>query len=310
MAVIILMVGGADTSRAPMAAALLRRRLAERYPDWTIESAGVLGHDGDPAEPEARDALTAAYHLDIGDHTARSINAELVAAATLLVAVDTGTARVLRLHYPEAAERTVTLGELAGRRRDIPDPFRMQLGAWISYAREIDQLLHAGLGRLVQLVSGDPPDLQPDEDEEDANAGVAYRAELEEPLVATGQPTPAPVPPAVAPPPPVPVERRAPVERCARLLTLMREMPTLVEWPNARRQLETELKDVGVRPTRPDELVQPYTVMLLTLLGMSSVVPTPGQLDLLQQAFERLYAPIDQQAIAALSAEMTQWATL
>jgi len=307
MAVIILLVGGADTSRAPMAAALLRRRLAERYPDWTIESAGVLGHDGDPAEPEARDALTAAYHLDIGDHTARSINTELVAAATLLVTVDTGTARVLRLHYPEAAERTVTLGELAGRRRDIPDPFRMQLGAWISYAREIDQLLHAGLERLVQLISGDPPDPQPSGED---SAGVAYRAELEEPPVITGQSAQASAPPTIAPQPQVPVERRAPVERCARLLTLMREMPTLVEWPNARRQLETELKDVGVRPVRPDELVQPYTVMLLTLLGMSSTVPSPGRLDLLQQAFERLYAPIDQQAIAALSAEMTQWATL
>jgi hypothetical protein len=108
----------------------------------------------------------------------------------------------------------------------------------------------------------------------------------------------------------VPVERRTPVERCVRLLTLMREMPTLVEWPNARRQLEAELKDVAVRPTHADELVQPYTVMLLTLLGMSSAIPTPGQLDLLQQALERLYAPIDQQAIAALAAEMTQWATL
>jgi protein-tyrosine-phosphatase len=307
MAVMILLVGGADTSRAPMAAALLRRRLAERYPDWTIESAGVLGHDGDPAEPEARDALTTAYHLDIGDHTARSINADLVAAATLLVAVDTGTARVLQLHYPDTAERTVTLGELAGRRRDIPDPFRMQLGAWISYAREIDQLLHVGLGRLVQLVSGDPPDPQPASED---SAGVVYRAELEEPRVAPGQPAPASAPPAVEPQSPVPVERRAPVERCVRLLTLMREMPTLVEWPNARRQLEAELKDVAVRPTHPDDLVQPYTVMLLTLLGMSSTVPSPGQLDLLQQAFERLYAPIDQQAIATLSAEMTQWATL
>ncbi len=304
MAVMILLVGGADTSRAPMAAALLRRRLAERYPDWSVASAGVLGHDGDPAEPEARDALTAAYHLDIGDHTARSINDELVAAATLLVAVDTGTARVLHLRYPEAAERVFTMGELAGRQRDIPDPFRMQLGAWLSYAREIDQLLQAGLDRLVQLVHGDLPDAQPAAEEEVQlpQEGV--------PAVVLQEPVSAPPAPAAAElPPQVPVARRAPGERCARLLTLLREMPTLVEWPNARRQLETELNSVGVHPLRPDELVQPYTVMLVTLLGMSSAVPTPGQLDLLQKALERLYAPIDQPAIAALSTEMTQWAT-
>jgi protein-tyrosine-phosphatase len=305
MAVMILLIGGADTSRAPMAAALLRRRLAERYPDWSVASAGVLGHDGDPAEPEARDALTAAYHLDIGDHTARSINDELVAAATLLVAVDTGTARVLHLRYPDAAERVITMGELAGRQRDIPDPFRMQLGAWLSYAREIDQLLQAGLERLVQLVHGDLPDVQPAAEElvQQSQEGVPIAT-----IVPQGS-VQAPSPPA-EPPPQVPVERRVPVERCARLLTLMREMPTLVEWPNARRQLEAELKSVGAHPLRPDELVQPYTVMLVTLLGMSSVVPTPGQLDLLQKALERLYAPIDQPAIAALSTEMTRWMTM
>ena len=33
-----------------------------------------------------------------------------------------------------------TLGELANRKRDVPDPFRMQMGAWLTYARELDDI--------------------------------------------------------------------------------------------------------------------------------------------------------------------------
>src|SRR5262245_50512815 len=144
----ILLVGGADTGRAPMAATLLRRLMGAGV---AIESAGVLGHDGDPAEIEARDTM-AHMGLDISAHQARSITDELAAAATLLLAVDRGTELVLRARFPGAAGRIRTLGELAGRQRDIPDPFRMQIGAWITYAREIEELLKAGLPRIAELL--------------------------------------------------------------------------------------------------------------------------------------------------------------
>jgi protein-tyrosine-phosphatase len=147
----IVVVGAADTGRAPMAASLLRRRLGPRENDLAVESAGVLGHDGDPAEIEARDTM-AHMGLDISAHAARSITGELAAAAALVLALDRGTAVVLRARFPEAAGRIYTLGELAGRQRDIPDPFRMQIGAWITYAREIDDLLRAALPRIAELL--------------------------------------------------------------------------------------------------------------------------------------------------------------
>lgn len=71
----------------------------------------------------------------ISVRTARSLSDHLVDEATLVLAIDSGTARVARLRFPTAAARIHTLGELAGRDRDIPDPFKMQIGPWLVYTR-------------------------------------------------------------------------------------------------------------------------------------------------------------------------------
>jgi protein-tyrosine-phosphatase len=282
----LLFVGGADTGRAPMAAAVLRSLLRKRGLDWTVESAGVLGHDGDPAEPEARDAM-AAFNLNIDEHRARSLDDDLVAAATLLLTMDNGTARVLRLRYPAAAEQIVTLGDLAGRQRDIPDPFRMQVGAWIAYAREIEALLRAGLSRLVEHL-GDQSNTPPP---------IASSSEAE---------AAPPIPPPSAPQA-FDAERNAALERCKRLLVLLDEMPNVIDWSNARRQIEIDLQFVGAKPVSAGDLVQSYVAIVLGLLGASATLPTPEQLNVLVLAVERMQVPINQQAITDLSAAVAGW---
>src|SRR5215207_4097151 len=147
----ILLTGAADTGRAPMAAALLRRLLETRPHDWAVESCGVLGHDGAVAEVEARDTMVH-MGLDIGEHLARSLDDDLAGRAALIITIDRGTALVIRARFPAAAARTFSLGELAGRARDIPDPFRMQIGAWMTYTREIESMLQAALPRIAELM--------------------------------------------------------------------------------------------------------------------------------------------------------------
>ncbi|MCG8349454.1 MAG: hypothetical protein MI924_16940 [Chloroflexales bacterium] len=281
----LLLVGGADTGRAPMTAALLRSLLLSRGLDWNVESAGVLGHDGDPAEPEARDAM-AAFNLNIDEHRARSLDDELVAAAALLIAMDNGTARVLRLRYPSVAEQIVSLGDLSGRQRDIPDPFRMQVGAWIAYAHEIETLLRAGLERLLERLNK-PSDIPLH-------------------IASSGEATAAPsiVPPAVQA---LDAERSAALERCKRLLALLNEMPNVIDWSNAQRQLETDLWSVGAKPLSASDLVQSYVAVLLGLLRASATMPMPEQLSVLVLAVERMQAPINQQAITELSAIVAGW---
>ncbi len=278
---LILIIGAADTGRAPMAAALLRHLLHQRGRDWPVASAGVVGHDEEPAQTEARDAI-AMLNLDISLHQARSLGDELAGSARVLLAIDSGVARVLRARYAEST--VVSLGELAGRQRDIPDPFRMQVGAWVSYAREIESLLIAGLDRLVALVAGLP----------------------------TPAPAEAPAAPPEPPPPPEPREadaRRPAIERCLRLLDMLAEMPGVVDWSGARRQIELDLSALG-SPTSPADMSRPYAAIVQAMLGLTPAAPRPAQAARLRAALSALRAPITAEELAALSAGIAGYPAL
>lgn len=202
---LVLVIGGSDTGRAPIAAALLERMVAVRGLPWQVESAGVVGHDGEAAQPEAQH--TAAHlGLNLAAHRARSLSDELVATATLLLAIDSGTARALRARFPHGEVAFISLGELAGRQRDVPDPFRMQIGAWIAYTREIEQLLEDALPQLVTRVTA----------------------------LASPKSAPEHAPPT-----------DGPFAQLQQLLTFATDTPSAPEWASARSAIDAELTRVA-----------------------------------------------------------------
>jgi protein-tyrosine phosphatase len=277
----ILVLGAADTGRAPMTAALLRRLAAQRGLNLSVASAGVVGHDDDPAEPEARAAMRA-LGLEIDAHQARSLSAELVASAQLLLAVEAGVARVARARFPEATIRT--LGELAGRPRDIPDPFRMQMGAWVQYAGEIEALLSAGMPQLIQLLAASHPEPAP------------------------APPPAAPSPPA-APPQPLLVAaegREAQLAQAERLLALAAELPAVLNWPAARAQLAASLSAIET-PLLPTDLARPYLATLRVMLQLAADALPIKQAQALRTAFHRLRGPIGPYELEALSRDLAHF---
>ncbi len=291
----ILIVGGANTGRSPIAVAFLRTMLSARGLDWIVESAGVTGHDDEYAEPEACSAM---YSLgqDITHHSARSLTANLIAASRMLLAIDSSIVHVIRMIHPDAVERMTTLGALAGRQRDIPDPFRMNVATWISYAREIEHLLHDGLERLIVLVqafqAGQSPSLS-----------NLDRLDLPRP----GTATPAPV----APPPtdhlPPDPQRTAAVQHCERLLSVIGDMPDLVDWDKARQQLDHDLTIIATRSLGSNDLILPYTNMLRALLAICDTQPTDTPLAHLTHAVRQMQAPVGQDALTDLSGILAGW---
>jgi protein-tyrosine-phosphatase len=255
-----------------MTAAMLRRRLRAAR----VESAGVLGHDDDPPTGEAI-ATMEQMRLDIADHRARTMTEELAAEATLIVAVDSGTARVARARFPEAAPRIRTLGELAGTQRDIPDPFKMQIGAWLAYAREIDQLIAAALPRIREHLP-------------------AHAAPDDEPAAFFE-------PPAVT----VAAERSEAAQRIAQLIAVAAQMPGVVDWAAARGQIEAALDRIGATPAGPGDMVAAYTGLLRAALALTPPPPSPGKLAALADAVVHLAAPITTEALAAFSARLGGW---
>lgn len=256
-----------------MAAAVLQRLCRDQGRPWSIASAGLLGHDGDPAEPEARQAMLA-QGLNIDQHRARSIDPAILADSRLLICIDSGTAQALRIRFPAVADQVWSLGDLAGRKRDIPDPFRMQIGAWLTYAEEISTLLRAAMPRIRALM-GDS---------------------------ATTDTTAAPAEPASA----SPHER---IHRMQRLLTMLRDMPAVIEWGNARHQLEQELRQLTTGAEQPAAAVAAYATALHDRISACQQPPGAGQIALLLRAIERLQHPIDETAVADLQADLVNWPT-
>jgi protein-tyrosine-phosphatase len=287
---LILIVGAADTGRAPLAAALLRRHLMNHSIPARVESAGVLGHDDDPASP---DALTVAEHmaLDLSAHRARSLSDHLVEEAILLLAIDSGAARVARLRFPQAAARIHTLGELAGRNRDIPDPFKMQIGPWLVYAREIDQMLQQALPRILAfLPEPSAPSAEPGTENREPTRVTTLLSRRSAPLVAE--------------------ERRAAAERTAHLLDLMTRIPGIVAWNAAREQIEAAIALAQAHPADATDQITAYCALLRAALTLTPSDPGAAHLAALRDAIVRLEQPVGTNDVSDLSARLGGWTSL
>jgi protein-tyrosine-phosphatase len=272
---VVLIVGAADTGRAPIAVALLRRLAQEHGQRWQIASAGVVGHDDEPLQPTARDAL-AVLGLSLDDHLARSLTDDLATSANVLIAVDSGIARVLRSRYPQAT--VFSLGELAGRNRDIPDPAGMQIGAWLHYSREMEQLLKAGFERIQSILHGETP---PNDE-------------------------PSPPPPTALPqqPPTPPSARETICNQALRLLDALQTMPDVIDWSAARSRLRTTLSELIPLVADSTDLTMLYVEALNQWLDRRSTVPSAAQIERLRTAIQRMQKPVDQVAVA----EIMRWA--
>lgn len=273
---LLLIVGGSDTGRAPLAAALLRRRLADQASHVTVESAGILGHDGSPLQSQAQVALE---HMGLPavEHTARLLTAELAQPAILLLAVDRGIARATATHYPDLP--VYALPELANAPHDIPDPFRMTLDAWIIYGRELDAQIGAALPALLGY-------LQP--------AGQAGAA---------SPPAPAPAP-AAAPAPGAPAS-----DRLRFLIGGIAGIPELIDWARARAALRETIQAIGSQSAGrdPGDLRPGAAAMLLGMLGSGDGPLTAAQMALLEQAAGLLAAPLDGAGLGELAGLVGRW---
>ena len=325
----IIVVGGADTGRAPLAAALLRRRLSEHAGDWRIESAGVLGHDGDTWQPETRLALD---HLNITphDHVARSLTPEIAATADLLITVDRGTGRALELHFPNALWRA--LPDLANTPREVPDPFRMTFDAWIIYGRELDGQIKAALPTIMQIIEegGRMKDEGGNRDRGsgigDQESGIGNQesgiggresgvGDQELANDSYGVPAvpaapPAALPAAAVPAAPSTFSQQLAADRLAVLVRGIAGIPEVVDWARARNAIRETLQVLAssvATANDPMDFRPGAVAMVLGVLGGSDAPLNAGQLAILSAAVDGLGMPLDGAKLGTLAAAIGRW---
>lgn len=111
-----------------MAAGLLRHHLAARGTQARVSSSG-LSFDGRPAAPEAVEAMLQ-MGIDLAGHTSRMLDADQLAAADLVLAMERQHVREVYLLDGAAIDRAFTLPEFV-RRAVRVGPRTTPLEAWV-----------------------------------------------------------------------------------------------------------------------------------------------------------------------------------
>lgn len=150
---LILLVCTGNTCRSPMAEALLRRLLADRFgtslegladKGFRIASAGLCAGTGG-ASPHAA-AAVAARGGDLSRHQARSLTADMLRAADLVYTMTRAQREQAVEMAPDAAERIRLLGP-AGE--EVADPVWGDLEVYRACAAEIERLLRQRLDEIA-----------------------------------------------------------------------------------------------------------------------------------------------------------------
>ncbi len=153
----ILVVCTANQCRSPMAAALLRRRLADspHREGWRVTSAGTWVQPQAPAA-SLMQRVAQEWGIDLRGHQAQEVGEPLLADQDLVVVMERGQKEALAIEFPWVAPRLYLLSELAGPAYDVADPIDQAFDDYRATAQELDDLIGRGLTRIIDLATHRP----------------------------------------------------------------------------------------------------------------------------------------------------------
>ncbi len=147
----ILIVCTANICRSPMAAALLRGRLATLglAGEVEVKSAGVFAQEGQGASRLAV-AVLAERNVSLDDHRSLPVSAELLAEADIILVMEEAHRRSLFYLAPQHLGKVFLLTEMSGRNSDISDPFGGPREGYVRTADLLDSMIRAGLPAILK----------------------------------------------------------------------------------------------------------------------------------------------------------------
>jgi protein-tyrosine-phosphatase/tRNA A37 threonylcarbamoyladenosine synthetase subunit TsaC/SUA5/YrdC len=142
----VLLVCTGNTCRSPMAEAILRRMLTERFASQFAEgnpppavaiSAGLSAFPGGPASPEAIEVMKQ-RGLSLVHHQSRAVSDRLIGQADLVLTMTKSHRNAIVQRWPHLASKTYLLSNSRG---DVSDPFGGPESVYAACAAQMEQYL-------------------------------------------------------------------------------------------------------------------------------------------------------------------------
>lgn len=149
---IVLIVCTGNTCRSPMAEVLMKKRLAERFPDAFanqqsrihVSSAGLNAFPGGPASSEAQ-LVMEKCGLNLGSHQSRTVTEQGLRQADLVLTMTNGHRNAILNQFPELEDKVHLL---SGGREDVSDPFGGPESVYAACAEQIDGFIEKWVDRI------------------------------------------------------------------------------------------------------------------------------------------------------------------
>lgn len=140
-----------------MAEALFRARAeqAGESDRWRIESAGTWGMDGQAASPLTHTVM-AQRKLSLEKHIARTVTAELLQEADIVVVMTRSHRDAISAEFPSARPKIRLLSKWNDLEYDIADPYGKTIDAYESCADTIEQLIARGYAQAARWATLSP----------------------------------------------------------------------------------------------------------------------------------------------------------
>ena len=132
----ILVVCTGNICRSPIGERLLRQQL----PGKQVNSAGILGLEGHPADAAAQ-AVARRHGVSLEGHIARKVTRNLLQQADLILVMEPEHLRFIATMAPENRGKSLLFGQWL-ETQDIPDPYRK--------SREAFEYVFGQLGKASQ----------------------------------------------------------------------------------------------------------------------------------------------------------------